>query len=156
NQGSYPRRVYAEAIKRAGIVLRPPCVNRSRLEFAPEEGAIRVGLETVVGLQDALRLAIVRERDRDGPYRDLADLRQRAAPGPEALATLIRCGALDFTGRSRPALALEARLQDRGALGASRGREPPEVVTPGEAPPTPGANAPGSPGKAPTGELFAL
>ena len=35
--------------------------------------------------------------------------------GPEALATLIRCGALDFTGRNRPALFLEADLLDHAA-----------------------------------------
>ena len=32
--------------------------------------------------------------------------------GPEALALLIRCGALDFTGRARPALFLEADLEN--------------------------------------------
>src|SRR5262249_39849673 len=90
NQGADPRRVYGEAIKRAGIPLRLPCVNRSRLEVVPEEGAIRVGLEAVAGLPEALRVAILRERDRDGPYADLADLRRRTSPGPEALATLIR------------------------------------------------------------------
>ena len=37
NQGAYPRRVYVEAIKRAGIEMRLPCVNRSRLTFHPEE-----------------------------------------------------------------------------------------------------------------------
>src|SRR5262249_15006314 len=107
--------------KRAGIALRLPCVNRSRLEFTLDDGAIRVGLSAVTGLQDALRVAIVRERDRDGPYRDLSDLRRRASPGPEALAGLDRCGALDFTTRSRPALVLEARLQDRGGFSSRAG-----------------------------------
>jgi DNA polymerase III alpha subunit len=115
NQGAYPRRVYVEAIKRAGIEMRLPCVNCSHLTFHPEEQAIRVGLEAVAGLPQALRLELVEERQRNGPYRDLADLRRRVAPGPEALSVLIRCGALDFTGRNRPALVLEGRLQD--ALG---------------------------------------
>jgi DNA polymerase III alpha subunit len=110
--GAYPRRVYVEAIKRAGIAIRLPCVNRSALEFLPEAGAIRTGLEAVAGLPGELRLGIVRERERAGPYRDLADLRRRLSPGPEALGVLIRSGALDFTNRSRPALVLEARLQD--------------------------------------------
>jgi DNA polymerase III alpha subunit len=148
NMGAYPRRVYVEAIKRAGIAIRLPCVNRSALEFLPEEGAIRTGLEAVAGLPGELRLALVRERERAGPYRDLADLRRRLAPGPEALGVLIRSGALDFTGRSRPALVLESRLQDawrsavcsgeRGCVSAPR-KEPDELfrvdATEGWAPP---------------------
>jgi DNA-directed DNA polymerase III PolC len=124
NMGAYSRRVYVEAIKRAGLALRLPCVNRSALAFQPEDGAIRTGLEAVAGLPGELRLAIISQRDQAGPYRDLADLRRRLSPGPEALAVLIRSGALDFTGRSRPALVLEARLQDawRSAVCAGGGK----------------------------------
>jgi DNA-directed DNA polymerase III PolC len=113
NQGMYPRRVYVEAAKRAGLVLRLPCVNRSRLAFTIDDGepnAIRTGLGAVASLDQELQAAILAERERGGPYRDLADIRRRLQPGPEALALLIRCGAFDFTGQSRPALFLEADL----------------------------------------------
>ena len=123
NQGMYPRRVYIEAIKRAGIPLRLPCVNRSAGPFAIEREipggretqavAIRVGLEAVASLPEEVRTAIVTERQRHGPYRDLADFRRRVNPGPETLTLLIRCGALDFTGQPRPALFLEAELQQK-------------------------------------------
>src|SRR5262249_24340828 len=113
NQGMYPRRVYIEAIKRAGIPLRLPCVNHSRGPFSVEDDAIRVGLDAIASLDEALRAAILTERDKHGPYRDLTDFRRRVAPGPEALALLIRCGALDFTGQPRPALFLASDLQDR-------------------------------------------
>jgi DNA polymerase III alpha subunit len=43
----------------------------------------------------------------------MADLRRRLNPGSHALSQLIRSGSLDFTGKSRPALYLEAELQDR-------------------------------------------
>jgi DNA polymerase-3 subunit alpha len=112
NQGSYPRRVYVEAIKRAGIELRLPCVNCSAGPFSIEDGAIRVGLDAIANLPQELKSAILAER-RHGLYRDLGDFRRRVTPGAEALAILIRCGALDFTGRTRPALFLEADLQDR-------------------------------------------
>jgi DNA polymerase III alpha subunit len=114
NQGAYPLRVYVEAIKRAGIPLRLPCVNHSKETFTPEEDAIHVGLGAIPSLDRELRSALLAERERNGPYRDLADLRRRLRPGPEALGLLIRSGALDFTGRPRPALFLEADLQDRG------------------------------------------
>jgi DNA-directed DNA polymerase III PolC len=113
NQGMYPRRVYIEAIKRAGIPLRLPCVNRSRGPFSIDDGAIRTGLEAIASLDEALRDKILLDRDREGPYQSLADFRRRVSPGPEALALLIRCGALDFTGQPRPALFLQADLQNQ-------------------------------------------
>jgi len=113
NQGMYPRRVYIEAIKRAGIAVLLPCVNRSGREFTIENGGIRTGLAVIAGLQEEAREAMLAEREKHGPYRDLADFRRRIQPGPEALARLIRCGAFDFTGRSRPALFLEADLREQ-------------------------------------------
>jgi DNA-directed DNA polymerase III PolC len=114
NQGVYPRRVYIEAIKQAGIGLRLPCVNRSAGPFVPERGAIRAGLDAIATLPEEVRVSILAERECRGPYTGLADFHRRVAPGPEALATLIRCGALDFTGKPRPALFLEAELTERG------------------------------------------
>jgi DNA polymerase III alpha subunit len=112
NQGSYPRRVYVEAIKRAGIPLLLPCVNRSAGPFAVEDGSIRVGLDAIATVPVELKRTILAERAKGGPYRDLGDFRRRVGSGPEALAALVRCGALDFTGLTRPALFLEAELQD--------------------------------------------
>jgi DNA polymerase III alpha subunit len=113
NQGMYPRRVYVEAVKRAGIPVLLPCVNHSEGPFTGEEGAIRAGLDAIANLDEEFRQGLLGERRHNGPFGDLADFRRRVRPGPEALAVLIRCGALDFTGQSRPALFLEAELQDR-------------------------------------------
>ncbi|HMF11902.1 MAG TPA: DNA polymerase III subunit alpha, partial [Gemmataceae bacterium] len=117
NQGMYPRRVYIEAIKRAGIPLRLPCVNRSSGPFSIDGGAIRTGLDAVASLDETLKDAILIERDRNGHYQDLGDFRRRVEPGPETLALLIRCGAFDFTGQPRPALFLASDLQDRAGPG---------------------------------------
>jgi DNA-directed DNA polymerase III PolC len=113
NQGMYPRRVYIEAVKRAGIPLRLPCINRSALAFTIEDDAIRVGLDAIASLSEELRATLVADRQQRGSYRDLADFRRRLNPGPEAIGLLIRCGALDFTNQIRPALFLEAELQDK-------------------------------------------
>jgi DNA polymerase III alpha subunit len=115
NQGMYPRRVYVEAAKRAGLTLHLPCLNRSQIAFtieADEANAIRTGLGAVASLDQDLQAAILAEREAHGPYQDLADFRRRLRPGPETLALLIRCGAFDFTGRARPALFLEADLEE--------------------------------------------
>ncbi len=114
NQGVYPRRVYVEAIKRAGLRVLLPCVNRSEERFTPEKAGIRTGLGAIATLPEEVRQRILRER-RHGHYRDLADFRRRVQCGPEALAVLIRSGSLDFTGRARPGLFLEADLLDHAA-----------------------------------------
>jgi DNA polymerase III alpha subunit len=116
NQGVYPRRVYVEAAKRAGLRVLLPCVNRSDGPFTPEGGdAIRTGIDAVATLPEEVKQRLLSDRRRHGPFRDLADFRRRIDPGPEALAALIRCGALDFTGRNRPDLFLEVDLQPQRA-----------------------------------------
>jgi DNA-directed DNA polymerase III PolC len=116
NQGMYPRRVYIEAIKRAGIPVYLPCVNRSEEIFIAEGDGIRTGLEAIASLNEDFRVRLLANRARRGPFLGLADLRRRVGPGPEELALLIRCGALDFTGKPRPALFLEADLE-KAAVG---------------------------------------
>jgi DNA polymerase-3 subunit alpha len=121
NQGVYPRRVYVEALKRAGLRMLLPCVNRSEGPFTPEGGdGVRTGLDAIATLPEELKERLLCERRRHGPFRDLADFRRRVDPGPEALAVLIRCGALDFTGRNRPGLFLDVDLQ-HGAAGPKKG-----------------------------------
>jgi DNA polymerase III alpha subunit len=44
HQGAYPRRVHAEAAKRAGLALYLPCVNRSSLTYTQEVSGVRTGL----------------------------------------------------------------------------------------------------------------
>jgi DNA-directed DNA polymerase III PolC len=119
NQGVYPRRVYVEALKRAGLRMLLPCVNHSEETFTPEQDGVRTGLGAIANLPEELRQRILMSRRRHGPYGDLADFRRRTEAGPEALATLIRCGALDFTGRNRPALFLEADLLDYAATSSA-------------------------------------
>ena len=114
NQGVYPRRVYVEAIKLAGLRMLLPCVNHSEEKFTPEKAGIRTGLGAIATLPEEVRQRILDERGH-GPYRDLADFRRRVQCGPEALAVLIRSGSLDFTGRARPGLFLEADLLDHAA-----------------------------------------
>src|SRR5581483_8837052 len=101
-----------EAVKRAGIPLRLPCLNRSDGPFTVEDDGIRVGLDTVASLGEELRRAVLDDRRQRGPFADLADFRRRVQPGPKALGLLIRCGALDFIGQSRPTLFLEADLRE--------------------------------------------
>jgi DNA-directed DNA polymerase III PolC len=110
NQGMYPRRVYIEGAKRAGVPPSLPCVNQSWREFTAEKDGIRTGLAVIHSLPEAVREAILEDRERRGPFRGLTDFRRRVAIGPEALAILIQAGAFDFTEQTRPALLAEAEL----------------------------------------------
>src|SRR4029077_17765469 len=78
NQGMYPRRVYVEALKRSGIPLCLPCVNRSQGPFTIERVVsdqwpvasnitgryIRVGLEAIATLSEEIHERILTERER--------------------------------------------------------------------------------------------
>ncbi|MFP4054004.1 MAG: DNA polymerase III subunit alpha [Phycisphaerae bacterium] len=109
NQSMYHPRLYVEQAKREGVRFRRPCVNRSEEEFAIEDGEIRVGLNFVEGLGPVTIERILEVR-RGRPFDGLTDFLTRTRlPEAEARA-LILCGALDFTGRSRPTLMMELNL----------------------------------------------
>jgi DNA polymerase-3 subunit alpha len=107
----YPRRVYAEAIKRAGIALLLPCVNRSHGDFRLEADGIRTGFDAIASFPQQIRDVLLEERCRNGPYRGLTDFRRRVKSGPEALRLLIEVGAFDFTGLPRTLLLLEVETE---------------------------------------------
>ncbi len=113
NQGSYARWVHVEAIRNASLTILPPCINRSADTFGVEGEAIRTGLGAIAGLAREVRQRLLDERAAGGPFRHLADFRHRVEPGPEALALLIRAGALDGFGLPRPMLFLQARQPAR-------------------------------------------
>jgi len=79
---------------------------------------VRVGLGRVFGLLEATGRRIVAAR-AERPFRTLADLVDRARPTLPELESLVLAGALDFTGRTRPSLLLEARV---GAASLHRSR----------------------------------
>jgi len=103
NASMYPSWVYVEEARRAGVGVLLPCVNRSGREFLLEEGSIRTGLGRVRGLSRRAIASILRER----PFADLADFLARAELRVTEAGDLVRCGALDFTARSRPEMLLE-------------------------------------------------
>ncbi|HEY8449817.1 MAG TPA: error-prone DNA polymerase, partial [Bacillota bacterium] len=105
--GYYPPRTLAYEARRRGIRFLPPDVNASETAFTVEApDRIRIGLGAVKGLGRGAA-AVVEERRRRGPYRDLIDFAQRlyGALDWEATARLVRCGALDpLTPNRRAAL----------------------------------------------------
>ncbi len=138
--GMYATWVHVEDLRRRGVTFVPPCANRSQaastLEGSVTAGPVRLGLGRVFGLSEAA-IARLLEARAGRPFRSLADLIARAHPALPELESLILAGALDFTGRTRPSLLLEARVTPAPAtapapaLVASDGRElAPDPVAP--------------------------
>jgi error-prone DNA polymerase len=129
--GMYATWVHVEDLRRHGVEFRAPCTRRSEwdarlersvpggsaappaaaLRLPPPRAPVRVGLSCVFGLAEATARRILAAR-AERPFESLADFVDRARPAlPEAEA-LILAGALDWTGRTRPSLLLEARVTD--------------------------------------------
>ena len=114
NQSMYHPRVYVEQAKRAGVRFLLPDINRSDVEFAVEADAggrraVRIGLNRLGGLGPASVEAILAAR-RERPFDGLTDCLARTRPGRDEARALVQCGALDFTGRTRPTLMMELNL----------------------------------------------
>ena len=90
--------------RRMNIEVLPPDVNKSTAQFMPEGNGIRFGLLAIKNLGVNVAEAIVGERFRSGPYRDIADFTSRISHrdlNRKALEALVKCGALDSLGTER-------------------------------------------------------
>lgn len=109
--GFYGLQAYLGEARRLGLAVRPPHVNASTAAPHAEAGAVRLGLGQVKALGPAASEALVTEREANGTFAGLDDLRRRVpALDRGAAEALIAAGALDGLGDSRRALlwALEA------------------------------------------------
>ncbi|MDN5863748.1 MAG: DNA polymerase III subunit alpha [Gammaproteobacteria bacterium] len=117
-----------EECRRMGLAVLPPHVNHSDYAFRIEgRRAIRYGLGAIKGLGRGAVESLVADRERQGAYRDLADLCARADPGRlnrRAFEALIQAGALDGLGAHRAAMMIAlasalAAAEQRHQAGAS-------------------------------------
>ena len=96
---------FAAEAKKSGIVVKPPCVNASEVDFLAEPsrssgqpGAIRYSLAALKNIGAAAVSTIVAERKAKGRYPGLADFASRVSPkalNKRALETLAAAGAFD-------------------------------------------------------------
>ena len=91
--------LFMDECKRIGIPVLGPDVNESRDRFiVNKKGAIRYGLAAIKGVGKAAAEEIVRERDENGPYKDIYDFIERVnlqAVNKKVLESLVMSGALD-------------------------------------------------------------
>ncbi len=69
--------------------------------FAQSAGAIRFGLAAVKGIGDTAASAIAKERDANGPYKDVFDFAKRVSVNKRVMESLILSGAFDSFGIDR-------------------------------------------------------
>ena len=81
-----------------GLVIRPPCINRSDFAFTVDNGEIIYGLGAVKGVGEAAIGRLLEERGKNGAFRSLTHLCERMdikKLNRKTLETLIRAGAFD-------------------------------------------------------------
>jgi DNA polymerase-3 subunit alpha len=85
--------------KAMGIKTLGPDVNESRQKFSTNKhGEIRFGLAAIKGLGDSAAQAIMEEREKNGPYKDIFDFAQRVnlnSANRKAFESLALSGGFD-------------------------------------------------------------
>ncbi len=102
-----------------GIEVLPPDVNESGHDFKVVEGNIRFGLDAVKGLGFQAVDAIIRAREKDGPFASLWDFCRRVdcqAVNKRGVESLVKCGAFDsLPGTRTGVMQVMAHAQAAGA-----------------------------------------
>jgi DNA polymerase-3 subunit alpha len=114
-----------QEMRERGILLYPPDVNASAVDFAVEDGAggrgVRFALAAIKGVGRQAMRALVEAREAGGPFADLLDLCARVggrALNRRVIESLAKAGALDELGGNRRQLceAADKALRHAAAL----------------------------------------
>ncbi len=95
---------FAREVKRLGIDLLPPDVNHSFAGFKVEKGAIRYALAALKNVGEAAMEALMNERKKNGPYKDIFDFIERVdgrVINKRQLENLISAGVFDSLSSNR-------------------------------------------------------
>lgn len=112
--GFYRTELYVHEARRCGAIIEPPCINESRVLTCIKKDVIYLGFVHLKSLENKLAEALVEERRRGGPYRNLGNLLRRVKMGLEQAVILIRIGALRFTGQSKKELLWDVHMYFHG------------------------------------------
>jgi DNA polymerase-3 subunit alpha len=130
---------HIEDCERMGIIVEPPMVNTSEVDFAvvvderSEEGGeerkhkfkIIFGLSAIKACGGGAAEAIVAARKKGGPFKDLFDFCERVDPSScnrSTIETLIKAGAMDIFGANRASLmaGIDKAMQSGASVLADR------------------------------------
>ncbi len=106
---------YMNYLKRTGIKVLPPDINRSEKLFSIDGENVRYGLSGIKNVGEQATEFIISERNANGEFKDLRDLLERCSDqiNKRMLESLIKGGALDCFGKTRSTLiASYERIMD--------------------------------------------
>ena len=95
---------YIEAVKRMGIKMLPPDVNKGQGNFSVDGKGIRYGLSAIRSIGDGVVEEILDEREKGGEFRDLTDFVKRLSgkvANKRCIESFIYAGAFDSFGKNR-------------------------------------------------------
>jgi DNA polymerase III subunit alpha len=99
--------IFVEDAARGEIEVLPPCINRSRADFAVEDGKVRYALGALKGVGEGAMEALVREREANGIFISLEDFAARIDPrllNRRQIESLAAAGAFDAINPDRAAV----------------------------------------------------
>ena len=91
------------------IEVLPPDINKSFSKFSVEGDSIRFGLAAVKNVGSHIIDSIVKEREKNGEFKDMSDLITRMGDinlNKKVLESLIKCGAFDCFNETRKTMLL--------------------------------------------------
>ncbi|PWG00790.1 DNA polymerase III subunit alpha [Levilactobacillus bambusae] len=100
-------KTYLTEAKHHGVQVLPPDINRSQAYFSLADGQLLFGLSSVRGVRRDFLRDVLKQRQQNGPFKDLRDFITRIADKwrkPELIAGLIYAGAFDQFGANRAEL----------------------------------------------------
>ncbi len=115
--------LYLGACRTMGLVVLPPDVNASELDFTPVDGQVRFGLSAVRNVGEQVVNAIITARNEQGPYRDFADFARKVDAGclnRRTVESLIKAGAFESLGHPRKGLHQVFEIMCDQALATKR------------------------------------
>ncbi|MEE0475803.1 MAG: DNA polymerase III subunit alpha [Collinsella stercoris] len=95
---------YVSACRHDGIAVLPPDINESGTEFTATPEGVRFGLAGIRGVGEGVTEAIIEEREKGGPFKNLHDFVERvdaSQANRRVIEALIKGGAFDSTGYPR-------------------------------------------------------
>lgn len=120
--------VFLKEARRTEVEVLPPHVNHSKADFSVKDGAIVYALSAIKNVGESAMTLIAKERDENGPYRDLMDFAERLdlkQIGKRSLENLARAGAFDglCASRAQAFAAAELLIRTSAALAEERNSE---------------------------------
>ena len=99
--------LYIDECKRMNIQILKPEINKSFTKFTVEDGKIRFGLGSIKNVGIPVLEAIVKNREEQGQFKDLADFCERMqndSVNKKCIESLIKSGAMDEFNQTRATL----------------------------------------------------